>query len=487
VSVFKLARYSLFGLHWRGVECIYDHEKKKPGFKVGAVESLSRRLGTSVRSSGCLTCTGTVQLSATTDVVEQALSISRQTAQVPPTSNHVDSSKEYNVPLEGAHQFVEPFAGVLNSLTKELHNLNATISATHRAGVHHTTRTASPELPLLKRRRGEAENSYARDSIQSRTYPTCTSSSISTSPWRWLDTVMGDVVDSYFRCIHPWISIIHEPSFRSRIQDDLHKERLKTVVQSMAVAALRFCKQSDEYISPAIVEERTTQLKREVTLTAWGRTSIENIQALLILIYVDIAGDSVMAASSLLAVVWRQIESLELHLEVPTQTQVGGVFEKTCLKTTNVDWMEREEWRRMFWNAFMLDRLCAALLGHKPTFLGASTSQRLPVCSSFWYTNQPRPTPYLNIYKTWNTGLQDASTLDYSSFAQHISDTAQAGPFGTISPTSGVGSLAYYVEAMDSMGLVLSHFLSLEVNFSSKSDVSRWLTRFKELDLHLLR
>jgi hypothetical protein len=28
------------------VACVYDHEKKKPGYKVGAVESLSKRLGT---------------------------------------------------------------------------------------------------------------------------------------------------------------------------------------------------------------------------------------------------------------------------------------------------------------------------------------------------------------------------------------------------------------------------------------------------------
>jgi hypothetical protein len=380
---------------------------------------------------------------------------------------------ERKVPFEGAQQFIEPFAGVLNSLAKELHNLTATISATHR-----DPNTADTEIPSAKRRRAEPEESYATDGVHS---------AFSASPMGWLDTAMGDIVDSYFRRIHPWISIIHEPSFRSRIQDNAHKERLQIVVRSMAVAAFRFCKQSYEYCSTAIVEERIIQLRREVMLATLTETSVENVQAMLILIYVDISQDSLLAASSLLGVVWKQIESLELHLETPTQTQAGGIFEKTCTNKMNVGWIESEEWRRVFWNAFMLDRLCAALLGCKPTFLGASTSRKLPVCSSFWYMNQPRSTPYLNLCNTWNTGLEDATTLDYSTFAQHISDSAEVAPSGTTSPTSGVGSLAFYVEAVESMSLILSHFLSLEVNYSSKSDVSQWLTRFKELDLHLLR
>jgi hypothetical protein len=303
----------------------------------------------------------------------------------------------------------------------------------------------------------------------------------------WLNAATDDIIDSYFRRVHPWISIIHEPSFRSRIHDDIHKERLQTVMRSMAVAAFRFCKQSEEYPSVAIVEERTSRLRREVMLAIWNEMSVENVQALLILIYVDIGQDRMLAASSLLGVVWKQIESLGLHLEAPTQTQAGGIFKDSFTKLANVGWIEGEEWRRVFWNAFMLDRLCAALIGRKPTFLGASTSRRLPVCSSFWYTNQPRSTPYLNLCNTWNVGLEDATNLNYSTFAQHISDNVDVAPTGTKSPTSGVGSLAFYVEAVESMSLILSHFLSLEVNYSSKSNVSRWLTRFKELDLHLLR
>jgi hypothetical protein len=301
------------------------------------------------------------------------------------------------------------------------------------------------------------------------------------------DPTTEDIIDSYFRRIHPWISIVHEPSFRSRVQDDVQKEPLQLILRSMTVAAMRFVKQTNRYLPIAFVEEQTTRARREIILATCHKTSIENLQALLILIYVDMANDDVISASSLLGVVWKQVESLELHLERPDQTQTCSIFETTCMKPTNAGWIEREEWRRIFWNAFMLDRLCSAVLGHRPTFLGATTSRRLPVCSSFWYTNQPRPTPYLNLSNTWNAGIGDPMDSNYSNFSQRTPDNADVARCDATSPTSGVGSLAFYVEAMESMSLILSHFLSLKVNFTSKSDVSRWLTRFKELDLHLLR
>jgi hypothetical protein len=383
----------------------------------------------------------------------------------------------------GVHQSFEPFAGILGSLTRELHTLNATISATNREVSHQTPSNVDSSLPLFKRRRVEHD---ATEGTYSGAYTACVTSSTSTLPLNFQDTASSDIIDSYFRRIHPWLSIIHEPSFRNRMQDEADKERLQTVVHSMTVASLRFVKHADKFLSVACVEEQTTRLRREVILATRNKTSIENVQALLIVIYVDIASDDVTSASSHLGVVWRHIESLELHVEDPTQTQSGGIFGKTRPTTTNAGWIEREEWRRIFWGAFMLDRLCAALLGHKPTCLSTATRRRLPVCSSFWYTNQPRPTPYLELSNTWNTGLEDRINLNHSILGQRPSDSPAIDSSGINSPMSGVGSLAFYVEAMESMSLILSHFLSLEINFSSRSDVSRWLTRFKELDLHLL-
>jgi hypothetical protein len=353
---------------------------------------------------------------------------------------------------------------------------------------HRTPSSIDPKLPSLKRRRAECDASYVTEWNYSGADTDSVPRLNPTLPPDLLDGVSQDIIGSYFRRIQPWLSIIHEPSFRNRMQDEAEKKQLQTVLHAMIVAALRFVKQADKPLPAEFVEEQTTRSRREVILCTRNKTSIENVQALLIIAYVDIANDNVTSASSHLGVVWRHLESLELHTEhpTPTPTPSGGIFRTTRTKKANAGWIEREEWRRIFWGAFMLDRLCAALLGNKPTCLNTATRRRLPVCSSFWYTNQPRPTPYLELSDPSNTRLEDHMDLNNPIVSQRTSDSPDIDPSAMNLPSSGVGSLAFFVEAVESMSLILSHFLSLEVNFSSKSDVSRWLTRFKELDLHLL-
>jgi hypothetical protein len=49
-----------------------------------------------------------------------------------------------------------------------------------------------------------------------------------------------------------------------------------------------------------------------------------------------------------------------------------------------------------------------------------------------------------------------------------------------------VGAFAYCVEATESMSRVTSYFLQQKVNLRDQSEISAWLTRFKELDLRLV-
>jgi hypothetical protein len=53
--------------------------------------------------------------------------------------------------------------------------------------------------------------------------------------------------------------------------------------------------------------------------------------------------------------------------------------------------------------------------------------------------------------------------------------------------TSGIGALAFYVEAVESLGTIESHFLRKTVDCSNSSDISGWLMRFKEMDAYLMR
>lgn len=52
---------------------------------------------------------------------------------------------------------------------------------------------------------------------------------------------------------------------------------------------------------------------------------------------------------------------------------------------------------------------------------------------------------------------------------------------------ANVGAFAYRIEATESLCQVSSFFLQQPVDFSSRQEVTNWLTRFKELDLRLVQ
>lgn len=325
------------------------------------------------------------------------------------------------------------------------------------------------DIPSLKRKRHE----YDTNTIQRWPDPSAShvvASSIMINQDR-LTSREEEIVEAHFRFVHPWISILHEPSFRNEIRHPKGKQKLRLIVHALTVVALSFVRTNEQPLDHDLVLEQATYARNEIMRTALDDVCIENVQALLILVFSDITTDNAVTAHSLLGIVWRHLGVLGLH----KQEGVSGVFGLSHKSPNASCWIEEEERRRVFWTAFMLDRLCTALLGLKPTFPDIATSLLLPVCSSFWYTNQPRPTPRLRLPDQSTVGLNHSIPISNS-----VNDECMPG--ATI---SGVGALAFYVETTESMSLVMTHFLSLEVDFASKIQVSRWLMRFKELDQYL--
>jgi hypothetical protein len=52
---------------------------------------------------------------------------------------------------------------------------------------------------------------------------------------------------------------------------------------------------------------------------------------------------------------------------------------------------------------------------------------------------------------------------------------------------TNVGAFAYYIESIESLSRIISHFLHQPVKLGDRTQVSNWLTRFKELDLRLVQ
>lgn len=108
------------------------------------------------------------------------------------------------------------------------------------------------------------------------------------------------LLQAYFSHVQPWIPMIHEATFRSRLQTPDGRQSFAAVLQAINVAALRYVKTSThEPLSKTHVAAETKKSRRHVILHAMDSMSVENLQALIIIAYTDVSSDSVGLAQTL--------------------------------------------------------------------------------------------------------------------------------------------------------------------------------------------
>lgn len=417
------------------VDCIYNFEKKKPGLKVGAVENLSRRL----------------------EVVEAALA-RRDASSI--SGEHLGHRRS-NV-ADGERRPPDSYHVVLSSLIRELHSLTNAVNAAQS----HRDEASDSSRPPCKRRQPQSDEPASidpHDEVNS-------TSVVSPTDPRWDERV----VDTYLCCIQPWLSILHDPSFRKQFQERQLSKPTKIVFQAMLVATLPHV---DLNTAWGIAAPRHVKEARHLVMsTALDTTCIEHIQALLILTYAEIIDGNVRRAMSLLGTITTQLEMLGIDRERSDGKDNRATY--LLFRTATFDWIGDEEERRVVWNARILSRLCSVLVGRGDSRRVPSSTRRLPACASFWYTNRQTATPFLQCYGSLDEG--DVET--HGRLPANVPACADSQP----DETAWKGSLAFFIETVEFMGAVLSH-LRRTVIYRDRSDVSRWLKTFRDLDEHLMR
>lgn len=179
------------------------------------------------------------------------------------------------------------------------------------------------------------------------------------------DKLVNVILDAYFSVVHPFIPIIHEMLFRSRLRDPTERPKLIVVVHAMMVCALRYV--ANERLSREWLEQYPDALKRSrefVVLSGMDGLSVENLQALIIVAFVHIGDGDASKAWPIIGTLSRAVVYLGLHCE-PEEDQPGEPYLKPlrCLTSARV-WTEAEERRRVFWNVFLLDRFCSTVTGY---------------------------------------------------------------------------------------------------------------------------
>ncbi|KAJ6003098.1 hypothetical protein N7451_005645 [Penicillium sp. IBT 35674x] len=443
----------------KGVECVYDYHRNKPGVKIGIIQTLTQRVEL---------------LEAELDTVRSQ----QERLSVAPTT-------EYR-----GHD-VNTIRDVVSSLMEEWRSNNSRQDETrprspiegilvNEASQPRTSTTAPDNRTSRKRRRQELPD-QREPSGQSAYLPS--------------DNLVNAVLDAYFSAVHPFIPIIHEMLFRSRLRDPAERPKLIVVLHAMMVSALRYV--ANERLAKEWITQHPDALHRSreyVLLSNMNDMTVENIQALIIIAFVHIGDGNAKKAWPTIGTLSRAVVLLGLNRE-PDETEPGEACLKPlqCLPPARV-WTEAEERRRVFWNVFLLDRWNMNLSSD-------DVQVRLPSDGLYWVKEEPVTTPYFNIWDSSMARLGKSVSFIAGHFASLADKEKEAPPTGPnserVSPAvqapearavdvSTIGSFAYCIEATEALNRVVKFFLQRPVDLQNRQAFSAWLTRFKELDLQLI-
>jgi hypothetical protein len=264
------------------------------------------------------------------------------------------------------------------------------------------------------------------------------------------------------------------------------------ILHAMVVAAARFVCDFDVDSVESLRARRN-----KVLCTAMDTMSLQNLQALSILAWDDIGRGNASKAWPIIGSLSRTVEYLQLAQEQSLEEVHPLCRPYTSLPFTD-DWTVIEERRRVFWNIFLLDRLCSVTMGWSSSLTSSDVRRRLPCDGVLWRKETPVTTPYFGIWDKSRGSLNQpigfepvnspssARGDDVNSQVSGQSSGLNNQGFLPEPLVSSIGAFAYNIEATESMSRIMTHFLQQQVNFEVQSEVEVWLTRFKELDLRLV-
>ncbi|KAJ2904061.1 Quinic acid utilization activator [Zalerion maritima] len=514
-----------------GSECVYDLRKNKPGLRPGAVESLNRRV----------------------EALEQALQQGRHDGPDGPDGAHsVERNSHPN--FNSNPQIEQPILSVLSTLASELTKLNERValssgqgqadsSGSIQASPKHDGSTPSDEYqrpqlqrPPKRRRLDSCGNIQIEVDAQLEELR----HSSTTLPSRAL---LDEILVAYFSYVQPWIPILHETSFRRRLQQVRYEDGGTTrgftlLLHAIVVGALRLVGgqgtsmghdawgnvmsgvgtgMRDEDVAAQVEKSRNY-----VLLRAMSNLSVENLQALIIVAFTDIGNGQAAKAWSIIGSITRTVEFLSLNVEpedrAVSTTMVSNSNSLVFHQGQKSEcWVEQEQERRVFWNIFSLDRYCSVTRGWNTSLTAENVHRKLPADGGLWHKSEPVGTPFFGIWdrsvaKLGNSvaflpaahypspeqpqqvqgghgmvdGIGVAATTVVGQGPETPNTAGSADKSITGAADTTIGAFAYCIEATESLSRVTTYFLQQPVNYKDRQEVSNWLTRFKELDIRLV-
>lgn len=209
------------------------------------------------------------------------------------------STNRSRQPTSDAENEQNAVVGALSSLTEELRNLSSRISSYKRPSSLYPT-TNPPQIHDIsyasftpnideqthKRRRHDAD-SGTRPAHGFDT--TARSYAADLRCFLESDVLLNELLNAYFSRIHPWVPIMQERAFRTKVVQAIERNKLEIVLYGMLVATLRFL-DTERLPWPAHSTKSVSGIARNhVLLNGMNTLSVESLQALIIVAFTDVS------------------------------------------------------------------------------------------------------------------------------------------------------------------------------------------------------
>lgn len=164
----------------------------------------------------------------------------------------------------------------------------------------------------------------------------------------------------------------------------------------------------------------------------------------------------------------------QLHLDVENRDgkhdTTKASINSANLIQSNKSWSRAEDHRRIFWNIFIIDRLCSIMTGSNSLLSNGDIKRRLPCNGEIWERSK-----VLDV------------TAPYFGIADRQSQLDQSLPMDESDGEDRdlLGGFAFCVEATESLSLVTSFARHQDLKFPESRQAQVWLTDFKQLDMRL--
>lgn len=267
------------------------------------------------------------------------------------------------------------------------------------------------------------------------------------------------LVDLFFQHINCWFPLLERKTTIDRLFGSAALDEADQVLlHALVTVSLRFC--NDARLTTESKQHYYQTSKQRVQLFGLENSSVRSLQALTILA-LDVNGATNGPPGwNLISLISRSMVQLGLAAET-TSTLTASKYPSIATLRAAVlpepeDFIEDEERRRLFWSAYILDRLSTIATSFEFALDDKDIDRRLPCRDDLFANNRAAET-------------QTFQASQSNAFAKGRGSTDVHGPFSSLIEIFGILS-------------AIHRFLRRPIDIGSINDIEQWQGTYRRLD-----